>query len=281
MELIVKSSSTTEWVLVESNNIIQQVFTEGLNPYFQTRREISRSIRLELPESFFKKKIEKVFFYGAGCSSDEKKKILSSSLISQFRTPVQVESDLLGAARGLFKNDSGIACILDTGSNSCFYNGIEIVKNVKAAGYILGDEGSSAILGKMFLSDVMKELAPEPIMRGFYQKFRITPNDIMVSAYDRPFPTRFFATVSYFLIDYINDDYVIDLLTRNIRSFFSRCVCQYNYKHYPVRFVGSVGSDYPQILRKVAREFGFDIDGIEKSSMLGLIEFHAMNQGKI
>jgi N-acetylglucosamine kinase-like BadF-type ATPase len=281
MELIVKSSSTTEWVLVESNNIIQQVFTEGLNPYFQTRREISRSIRLELPESFFKKKIEKVFFYGAGCSSDEKKKILSSSLISQFRTPVQVESDLLGAARGLFKNDSGIACILDTGSNSCFYNGIEIVKNVKAAGYILGDEGSSAILGKMFLSDVMKELAPEPIMRGFYQKFRITPNDIMVSAYDRPFPTRFFATVSYFLIDYINDDYVIDLLTRNIRSFFSRCVCQYDYKHYPVRFVGSVGSDYPQILRKVAREFGFDIDGIEKSSMLGLIEFHAMNQGKI
>lgn len=281
MELIVKSSSTTEWVLVESNNIIQQVFTEGLNPYFQTRREISRSIRLELPESFFKKKIEKVFFYGAGCSSDEKKKILSSSLISQFRTPVQVESDLLGAARGLFKNDSGIACILDTGSNSCFYNGIEIVKNVKAAGYILGDEGSSAILGKMFLSDVMKELAPEPIMRGFYEKFRITPNDIMVSAYDRPFPTRFFATVSYFLIDYINDDYVIDLLTRNIRSFFSRCVCQYDYKHYPVRFVGSVGSDYPQILRKVAREFGFDIDGIEKSSMLGLIEFHAMNQGKI
>ncbi|MCK9160023.1 MAG: hypothetical protein M0P00_05960 [Bacteroidaceae bacterium] len=281
MQLIVTSSSTTEWVLVEYNNIVQKAFTEGLNPYFQTRREISRSIRLELPDLFFKKKIEKIFFYGAGCSSNEKKKILSLSLVSQFHAPVQVESDLLGAARGLFKNDSGIACILDTGSNSCFYNGTQIVKNVRAAGYVLGDEGSSSILGKMFLSDVLKELAPERIMQIFYQKFHLTPDIIMESAYNRPLPTRFFAAVSYFLADYINDDYVIDLLTRNIRSFFSRCICQYDYKHYPVRFVGSVGSDYPQILRKVAHEFDFEIDDIEKTSMSGLIEFHAINQDKI
>jgi len=174
MELIAKSRSTTEWVLADAYRTVLQAFTDGLNPYFQTRREISRSIRLELPEDFFKKKIEKIFFYGAGCSSEEKKKVVHSSLISQFHTPVEVESDLLAAARGLFKNDAGIACVIDTGSNSCFYNGTTIEKNVRAGGYILGDEGSNSILGKTFLSDVIKDLVPEHIMRDFYLKFSLT-----------------------------------------------------------------------------------------------------------
>lgn len=281
MELIAKSRSTTEWVLSDDYRIVLQAFTDGLNPYFQTRREISRSIRLELPEDFFKKKIEKIFFYGAGCSSEEKKKIVSSSLISQFHTPVQVESDLLAAARGLFKNDAGIACVIDTGSNSCFYDGAKIVKNVRSGGYILGDEGSNSILGKTFLSDVIKDLVPEHIMRDFYLKFSLTPDDILSSVYDQPFPARFFATISRFLIDYIDDSYVDNLVTCNVRNFFSRCLSQYDYKHLPVRIVGSVGADYPQILHKVAREFSFDIDRIVTNSMAGLIEFHAMNQGKL
>ena len=113
MKLIAESGSTrTEWVLVEDNNLIQRAFTEGLNPFFQTRREISRSVRLGLPELFFKKKLEQVYFYGAGCSSHEKKNILGASLVAQFKTPIQVESDLLAAARGLFKCEAGIACIL-------------------------------------------------------------------------------------------------------------------------------------------------------------------------
>ena len=145
MKLIAESGSTrTEWALIEDNHLIQRVFTEGLNPFFQTRREISRSVRLGLPPSFFKRKLEQVYYYGAGCTSNEKKNILGASLVAQFKTPIQVESDLLAAARGLFKCDAGIACILGTGSNSCFYDGKIIVKNVKAAGYILGDEGSGA-----------------------------------------------------------------------------------------------------------------------------------------
>lgn len=160
MKLIAESGSTrTEWALVEDNHLVQRVFTEGLNPFFQTRREISRSVRLGLPESFFKRKLEQVYYYGAGCTSYEKKNVLGASLVAQFKTPIQVESDLLAAARGLFKCDAGIACILGTGSNSCFYDGKIIFKNVKAAGYILGDEGSGAVLGKLFLSDVLKGLA--------------------------------------------------------------------------------------------------------------------------
>lgn len=278
MKLIAESGSTrTEWVLVEDNNLIQRAFTEGLNPFFQTRREISRSVRLGLPELFFKKKLEQVYFYGAGCSSHEKKNILGASLVAQFKTPIQVESDLLAAARGLFKCEAGIACILGTGSNSCFYDGKIIAKNVKAGGYILGDEGSGAVMGKHFLSDVLKGLAPKDITNDFYDKFRINANEVMESVYNRPFPNRFLATVSYFLADYLNEDYVYNLITSNLRSFFTRNVCQYDYQNYPVRFVGSLAYHYADLLREIAKEFVINLQVIEETPINGLIEYNAMN----
>ena len=278
MKLIAESGSTrTEWALVEDNHLVQRVFTEGLNPFFQTRREISRSVRLGLPESFFKKKLDQVYYYGAGCSSYEKKNILGASLVAQFKTPIQVESDLLAAARGLFKCEAGIACILGTGSNSCFYDGKIIVKNVKAAGYILGDEGGGAVLGKLFLADLLKGLAPKELANEFHEKFRISVNDVMESVYNLPFPNRFLGTIAYFLGDYMDNEYVYNLLTNNLRSFFNRNVCQYDYINYPIRFVGSLAYAYPDILQEVAQEFGVEIDVIEETPMNGLIEFHSMN----
>ena len=278
MKLIAESGSTrTEWALVEDNHLVQRVFTEGLNPFFQTRREISRSVRLGLPESFFKKKLDQVYYYGAGCSSYEKKNILGASLVAQFKTPIQVESDLLAAARGLFKCEAGIACILGTGSNSCFYDGKIIVKNVKAAGYILGDEGSGAVLGKLFLADLLTGLAPKELANEFHEKFRISVNDVMESVYNLPFPNRFLGTIAYFLGDYMDNEYVYNLLTNNLRSFFNRNVCQYDYINYPIRFVGSLAYAYPDILQEVAQEFGVEIDVIEETPMNGLIEFHSMN----
>ena len=278
MKLIAESGSTrTEWALVEDNHLVQRVFTEGLNPFFQTRREISRSVRLGLPESFFKKKLDQVYYYGAGCSSYEEKNILGASLVAQFKTPIQVESDLLAAARGLFKCEAGIACILGTGSNSCFYDGKIIVKNVKAAGYILGDEGSGAVLGKLFLADLLKGLAPKELANEFHEKFRISVNDVMESVYNLPFPNRFLGTIAYFLGDYMDNEYVYNLLTNNLRSFFNRNVCQYDYINYPIRFVGSLAYAYPDILQEVAQEFGVEIDVIEETPMNGLIEFHSMN----
>ena len=278
MKLIAESGSTrTEWALVEDNHLVQRVFTEWLNPFFQTRREISRSVRLGLPESFFKKKLDQVYYYGAGCSSYEKKNILGASLVAQFKTPIQVESDLLAAARGLFKCEAGIACILGTGSNSCFYDGKIIVKNVKAAGYILGDEGSGAVLGKLFLADLLKGLAPKELANEFHEKFRISVNDVMESVYNLPFPNRFLGTIAYFLGDYMDNEYVYNLLTNNLRSFFNRNVCQYDYINYPIRFVGSLAYAYPDILQEVAQEFGVEIDVIEETPMNGLIEFHSMN----
>lgn len=278
MKLIAESGSTrTEWALVEENHLIQKVFTEGLNPFFQTRREISRSVRLGLPEPFFKKKLEQVYYYGAGCTSHEKKNILGASLVAQFKTPIQVESDLLGAARGLFKCEPGIACILGTGSNSCFYDGKIIVKNVKSGGYILGDEGSGAVLGKLLLSDLLKGVTPKDLITEFHDKFRISTNDVMESVYNLPFPNRFLGTIAYFLAGYMDNEYVYNLITNNFRNFFIRNICQYDYKNYPIRFVGSLAYSQADTLRLVGREFGFEIDVIEETPMSGLIEFHSLS----
>lgn len=171
MKIIADSSSTrTEWVLVDGDKVIERAFTQGLNPYFQSRREISHSIRLELPESFFRRRWEHVYFYGAGCANVEKTKIMELSLVAQFKTPVTVQSDLLGAARGLLVKESGIACILGTGSNSCYYDGENVVNNVRPLGFILGDEGSGAYLGKMFISDCLKGIAPVDLCNQFYEK---------------------------------------------------------------------------------------------------------------
>ncbi|ERI84162.1 hypothetical protein [Bacteroides pyogenes] len=278
MKLIAESGSTrTEWAIVENDHVIQRAFTEGINPYFQTRREISRSVRLGLPDIFFRKKLEQVYYYGAGCSSNEKKNILGASLVAQFKTPIQVESDLLGAARSLFKSEPGIACILGTGSNSCFYDGRIIVKNVKPGGYILGDEGSGAAMGKMFLSDLLKGLAPKDLANNFYDKFRITANEVMESVYNRPFPNRFLATIAYFLADHTDNDYALNLITGSLRNFFIRNVCQYDYQNYPIRFVGSLAYTYAPLLKEIVKEYGMSLDVIEETLMNGLIEYHSMN----
>jgi N-acetylglucosamine kinase-like BadF-type ATPase len=278
MKLIAESTSTrTEWALVEGDRLIQRVITEGINPYFQTRKEISRCIRLNLPEIFFKRKIGRIYFYGAGCATEEKKNIVSSSLIAQFKTITQVESDLLAAARGLFKNDTGIACILGTGSNSCFYDGEKIVKNIRPAGYVMGDEGSEAVLGKMFLGNLLKGLVPVELATLFYGKFGISADDVMEAVYESTSPTRFLVFVSRFLAENVDNQYVYNLLTQNLRDFFTRNICQYDYKDYRIRFVGSGAYTFAEVLKEIALEFGTKVDLIKESSIQGLIEYHALS----
>lgn len=275
MKLIAESGSTrTEWCLVEGIYVVEHAFTEGINPFFQTRREISRCIRLQLPEVFFKKKSEQIFFYGAGCTNPEKKSILEASLVAQFRAPVEAASDLLGAARGLFGKDSGIACILGTGSNSCFYNGDSIVKNVRALGYVLGDEGSGAVLGKIFLGDCLKNIAPAELIEAFYDRCKVTADDVMASVYNSPFPNRFLSAFSYFLADHVDHEYVHGLIYKNFKSFFERNLLQYEYKDYPIRFVGSIAHKYSTILKEVADEFDVALDRIEETPIVGLVEYH-------
>lgn len=276
MKIIADSSSTrTEWALVENGNVVEHAFTMGLNPYFMSRREISHTVRLELPEVFFKRRWEHVFFYGAGCANKEKNKIMESSLVAQFKTPVTVESDLLGAARGLLVRNQGLACILGTGSNSCFYDGNEIVKNVKPLGYILGDEGSNAYMGKHFIADVLKELAPKDLITAFYDKYQLSLNTLMDQVYTNSLPNRSLAQYAFFLRDHLDSEYVYSLVYNSLMQFFKRNISQYDYRDYPLSFVGSTCVMYEEVLRRVADDFGASIKKISKYSMPGLVEFHS------
>lgn len=277
MIVIGESSSTrTEWTLVDNGVVVEHAETVGLNPYFLSRREISHNVRLELPEAFFKRRWNHVYFYGAGCSNPEKNKIVESSLVAQFKTPVTVMSDLLGAARGLLVHEPGLACILGTGSNSCLFDGQDIVRNVRSLGFILGDEGSGAALGRIFLGDVLKGLAPRELSEAFFNKFKVTPDVIMDAVYNNASANRNLREYSFFLSEHLDHEYVVSLIDREFSRFFERNLCQYaDYDKLPVAFVGSVATTYSELLLDVAQRYGVRVQKIVRSSMPGLVTYHS------
>ena len=276
MKIIAESSSTrTEWALVDGDRIVEHAFTTGLNPFFMSRREISHAIRLELPDSFFKRRWEHVHFYGAGCANNDRIKTMESSLVAQFKTPCTVNSDLLGAARGLLVREPGLACILGTGSNSCMYDGSEIVKNVRALGFILGDEGSNAYMGKQFIADVLKEIAPAELIKAFFERVQVSPNTLMDDVYTNMLPSRSLAKYAFFLQEHIDHPYVYKLVYNAMLAFFERNIAQYDYHNQPIAFVGSTCVMFEEILRRAAADFGATVGRVIRYSMPGLVQFHA------
>ncbi|MDE7155387.1 MAG: hypothetical protein K2N79_03775 [Muribaculaceae bacterium] len=276
MKIIAESSSTrTHWTLVDGTEVIAKATTAGLNPYFQSRREISHSIRLELPEAFFRRRWDHVYYYGAGCANIEKCKIMESSLVAQFKTPVTVESDLLGAARGLLVREPGLACIIGTGSNSCVYDGEHIVSNVRPLGYVLGDEGSGCYIGKLFVSDCLKGLAPEKISAKFFEEYNIRTDAVMDAIYTAPLAGVLLSSYSNFLAHHLDNEYVDKLIYDAFTQFFKRNIAPYNYPGKSISVVGAVACRFDKIFIRAANDFGIEVDKIVPASMPGLIEFHA------
>ena len=142
--------------------------------------------------------------------------------------------------------------------------------------YILGDEGSGAAMGRRFLSDYLKNLAPKELSDAFYEKFKATPDEIMDSIYNHPFPNRSLSTFSYFLKDHLDNKYAFNLVYEELMRFFQRNIIQYDYKSYPVYFMGNLAYTYADILDLVAKDFGLNIEKTEKSPMMGLIEYHSI-----
>lgn len=259
---------------MDGENIVEHAFTTGLNPYFQSRREISHIVRLELPEVFFQRRWDHIYFYGAGCNGSEKRKIIESSLVAQFKTPVTVNSDLLGAARGLLVHKPGLACILGTGSNSCYYDGDKIVKTVAPLGFILGDEGSAAFMGKIMIADMLKGIAPKELSEEFFARYAVSHNILMDEVYTNSLPSRTLAKYSEFLADHLDNEYCYKLIYNAFMLFFNRNIRAYDYADTPLRCVGAVAVRYENILRKAANEFGIEIAKICRYSMPGLVKYH-------
>lgn len=276
MHVIAYSTSThTQWVIVDGNVIIEIALTSGLNPFFMSRREISHVIRLELPQNFFQHRWDHVYFYGAGCANPDKNKIVESSVIAQFKTQATVESDLTGAARGLLLDKEGLVSILSTGANSCHYDGEKIVKSVMSCGYIMGDEGSEAYLGKQLVGDVLKGIAPSHLTERFFAKFGTTPDEVMDSIYTEPQPNRTFADYSIFLHEHIADDYCRRMVYNGFLCFFERNISFYDYRNISLSSVGTACTLYRELFIEAARNFGAKINRIEESPLDGLITYHS------
>lgn len=277
MILIADSGSTkTDWCLVEHGELLQQIFTKGTNPFFQTEEEISTEIATALLPQLKAGELDAVYFYGAGCAFPDKIETVRRAIRRhlQVKGEVEVSTDMLAAARGLCGHEPGIACIMGTGSNSCYYDGEKIVQNVSPLGFILGDEGSGACLGKLLVGDILKNQMTPELKEKFLSQFDLTPADIIDRVYRKPFPNRFLASLSPFLAQNLGEPCVHSLVLNSFKSFLKRNVMQYDYHDTPVHFIGSVAYYYKDVLAQAADEMGIRLGTILKSPMEGLIAYH-------
>jgi len=275
MQLIADSGSTkTNWCLIDGNSVIVELFTLGINPFYQDENTISLEIERELLPKLKSYSINSITFYGAGCSFPDKKSLVSNALGKHFTdTTIEIQSDLLGAARSLFGNKAGIACILGTGSNSCYYDGKNIIENVSPLGFILGDEGSGAVLSKTLVADCLKKQLPEHLCQQFLTKYDLAPAIVLENVYKKPFPNRYLAQFTPFISENIHEPAIQQIVYNGFLNFFKR-----NVSHYPqnleIGFVGSVAYYFSDILKKVAVENDYKIASIVKNPMNGLIAYH-------
>ena len=279
MILIADSGSTkTDWCVVENGVLVQQIFTKGTNPFFQSEEEISNEIATALLPELKTDEFDAVYFYGAGCGFPDKIEIVHRAISKQLKVKgnVEVATDMLAAARGLCGREAGIACIMGTGSNSCYYDGENIVANVSPLGFILGDEGSGACLGKLMVGDLLKNQMTPELKEKFLKQFNLTPADIIDRVYRKPFPNRFLSSLSPFLSQNINEPCVHDLVLNSFKAFFKRNIMQYeNYQNLKVNLIGSVAFYYKEVLAEAAEAMGIQLGTIIQSPMEGLIKYHA------
>ncbi len=273
-------SSKTEWCLAEEGRPVRTIVTAGVNPYFQTREEIAGEIRdTLLPALEGGGRIDAIYFYGAGCAFPEKNRIVEEAIRPYIPARIAVYSDLMAAARALCGTAPGIACILGTGSNSCLYDGKEITDHVSPLGFILGDEGSGAMLGKLLVGDCLKRQLPEPLVRKFMDRYGLTPALLLERVYRRPFPNRFLASLSRFLLENIAERPVYDLVYAAFRSFFLRNVALYpGADSYPIHFSGSIAYYYREVLEAAASSLGFRVGTVVQAPMGGLIRYHSADR---
>ena len=298
MILIADSGSTkTDWTLLLSSseentkNVIATFKTQGITPIHQTAADIRQILGQELMSqlSTFPRahlvsmgvldtslvQHASVCFYGSGCTPAHVP--MMKQVLSEVLSPkdVEVHSDLMAAARALCGHDAGIACILGTGANSCLYDGEQIVQNTPALGYILGDEGSGSVLGRLFLNAIFKNPKIANLRDKFLEETKQTQADIIKKVYNEPMANRYLASTSTFIIEHLDNPTLRQLVIDNFRQFFRSNIDPYNRKDLPVHFVGSMAFHYRSQLEEAAKLEGYTIGQTLQSPMEGLIKYHS------
>jgi N-acetylglucosamine kinase-like BadF-type ATPase len=273
MFLVADSGSTkTSWCLFDATDK-QQFVTAGINPFFIDKEEITNILQHKLPVD--KSSVSAVYFYGAGCTP-EKQSIVEDALKSYFEPEkIAVNSDLLGAAYALCREEEGIACILGTGSNSCYYDGENIADNISPLGFILGDEGSGAALGKKLLSDVLKKQFSWPLINEFYFNYSLSTAEIIDKVYRQPFPNRFLAQFTTFIADNLHFGEMENLVESSFLEFITKNVLPYEKAlQLPIHFTGSIAWYFRNNLANVLRKHHLQAGTIVKDPLDGLVEYH-------
>lgn len=279
MKLIADCGSTKiDWCVLEADGCVKTRFaTTGINAVMLTEEEIAARLRDEAAPHTDGLDIAAVYFYGAGCLADEVCGNVRRAIASVVpgATVIEVASDMLAAARALCGHEPGIACILGTGSNSCLYDGRDIVQNVSPLGYILGDEGSGAVLGKLFLGDVLKnQLSPE-LAQQFLDEYGLDRLAVIRRVYREPAANRFLASVCPFLGAHITQPHIHRLVLQAFCAFFRRNIHQYpGFDKTPVHFVGSIAHYFEPVLRDAAARCSCTVGTVLRSPMDGLVAYH-------
>jgi len=280
MKLIADSGSTkTTWILLEQDKVKETIGTSGLNPYFHDSESVEAVLRADLIPFVVEDNIREVHFYGAGCSTDYNNSMIRDAILLFFRkADVFIYHDILGAARALFGNDKGIACILGTGCNSCFFDGTLLHLKVDSLGYLFGDEGAGSYLGKLFMGAYLKKELPQELRDQFDNQFGYTLEDILNSLYNKPSPNKFLASFSLFLSPNREHPFVKALIQQSFQDFFHAHIKKYeDYRALPIGFIGSIAFIYREILSEVALKEKVTISKILSSPIEGLIEYHVIN----
>ena len=276
MILIADSGSTkTDWCVAKDGFTVKRFTTQGINPYHQDEKRITGIVLDELLPQTSEYKLKKIVFYGSGCR-EETIPTMKNILYSAFNNKVEVEisSDLLGAARAICGHEEGIACILGTGSNSCLYDGKKIVGNIPPLGYILGDEGSGATLGKIFINEIFKNSRMYDLKNEFLQVLKMTEGDIIDRVYRQPMANRFLASLAPFIHSHIERHEVNEIVTENFRQFLLKNVKRYHRDDLQVSFIGSIAWHFKSQLLQSALEENVYVGSVEKSPMDGLLRYH-------
>ena len=277
MILIADSGATkTNWCLVRAHSDYRIVQTEGINPFHQTEEKISGTICRDLMSQLSKEDVDsctEVHFFGAGCLPVNSGIIIGQLLSCFPQATVTADTDLLGAAHAVCGHNPGIACILGTGSNSCLYDGARIVKNVSPLGYILGDEGSGAYLGKRFIGDCLKGLLPATLKKGLFREFALTQATILQRVYMQPEANRFLGSVVPYIYDNRHVPEVAALLDDCFREFFRRNVVGYS-SDMPVSFTGSVAWFFQEEVTRAAQAAGLKVGRFVRNPIEGMVEYY-------
>jgi N-acetylglucosamine kinase-like BadF-type ATPase len=276
IKLIADSGSTkTEWCLINGKSV-KTFYTQGLSPYFLSAEQIEYIINEELRYKFKNTEPTEIYFYGTGCSNVDNVKLVKKAVQKIFNdSKIYVDHDLMGAAKALCGHDKGIACILGTGSNSCYYNGKKIVKNSPGLGYVLGDEGSGAYMGRKVIQYFLYKTFDEDLMDRFNAKYNTNSDEILSAVYKKPLPNRYLASFTDFLVENRGHYMIENIIEDSFNDFFFNHVYKYRESWtMPINFTGSVAFGFKDVLKDMCSSFELQLGKVIKKPMDGLVKFH-------